>query len=68
MLSVKMERGDDLTPGNVFLTISLSCLWENIKIMCCRRLRHSHGYRDLGLRREVWAGDKYLQVIGIERR
>lgn len=68
MLLVKIERGDSLILGNVFLIILLNCLWENIKIMCCRRLRYLYGYRDLGFRREVWVGDKYLQVIGIERR
>ena len=51
---VKMERGDSLTLENVFLTIMPSCLWESIKIMSVKRLRHLlSGYREGTLKRDL---------------
>ena len=67
VVSVNMKRGDGLTRKNMFLTITPTCLWENVKMINFRRQRHSCGYIGRELRREVWARDEYLRVIGIER-
>ena len=67
VVSVNMKRGDGLTRKNMFLTITPTCLWENVKMINFRRQRHSCGYIGRELRREVWARDEYLRVIGIEK-